>query len=114
MEVTEYTVTNTDEFEGELELTVKYDGIEYELLFDFQRRGTPPHAHSPFPSPDKEIYAWPAEEIPNELKFEAGTDEAATLVFGIGLPDGINLLPDHYENVESGNRSPFVIYPDET
>lgn len=113
MEVTSYTVTNTDEFEGELDLVVEHKSTEYELQFEFQRRGTPPHAHSPFPSPDKEIYAWPTEEIPSELKFDAGTEEAATLVFGVGLPEGINLLPDHYENVESGNRSPFVNYPDD-
>jgi hypothetical protein len=109
MEVKEYTVTNTSEFKGELTLVVEHNGETYELLFDFQRHGTPPHAHSPFPSPDKEIYAWPAQDLPENLLFEAGTEKAQTVMLaGVGgLPDGINLIQGNYQNIETG-KSPFI------
>jgi hypothetical protein len=111
MEVNEYTLRNTGELEGELELVIEHEGEEYRLDFEFQKHGTPPHSYSPFPSGNKEIYAWPVEPIPDELKFDVGSEEAkAALLGGIGLPDSFNLLPEPYDDVDSGNRSPFVIY----
>lgn len=107
-----YSVKETSEFKGELRLRVKHNGTQYDLVFDFERHGTPPNAHSPFPSPDKDIYAWPAEEIPEELTFDAGTEEAQKLTLGFSsLPDGINLIHDEYSEVEVG-KSPFINYSD--
>jgi len=114
MNLEEYTVTNTGDYTGELTLIVSHDGTEYSLDFTFEERGTAPNEHSPFPSSDTEIYAWPTDDIPEEIRFEAGTDEAAVLVFGIGLPEDINLLDRPYDQVdETGSRSPFVKYPDD-
>lgn len=113
MIVREYTVRNTDELEGEIDLVVENDGEEYELEFEFQKRGTPPHAHSPLPSGNKEIYAWPVEPIPDDLKFDVDSEEATIISLGgIGLPDAVNLLPEPYDEVDSGNRSPFIEYSD--
>jgi hypothetical protein len=110
MNITDYTIKEEGELEGKLLLIISHNTETYELEFEFKRYGTPPHAHSPFPSSETEIYAWPIENIPNELQFEAGTKEAAKLAFGTGLPDEINLLPKPYSEVQSGNRSPFILY----
>lgn len=112
MELQSYEVENDGEFTGQLTVVIESEGESYTVEFDFEQHGTSPTAHSPFPSPEKDIYAWPSDGVPEELVVEAGTDEAVYLgIVGVGLPDSITLLDGEYSSVDSV-RSPFISYPE--
>jgi hypothetical protein len=109
MRVSEFTVENETDLSGSLQLTIEHNTEEYTIDFEFNWLDSPKNLNV-VPTGSKEIYAWPTEEIPAEIKFQTDTEEAAELLFGLsGLPDGITLLPDHYTDVDSKTDSPFVI-----
>lgn len=99
--------------EGSFNITIKTeDNEKFVIEFNFVKRATDPSAHTPFPSPDSEneIYAWPAEEIPEELTFDVDTVEATSIVFETSTRfKGINLLNEPYSKAET-IESPFVNY----
>lgn len=98
--------------EGMLTITVKTDDDEFEMQFNYVRRATDPSVHTPFASPQSErtIYAWPNEEIPDELMFDVDTVEATNIVFETSTEfDKLTLLDKPYSESE-GIKSPFVEY----
>lgn len=113
MEIEEFEIRESTEGSGEMNVRVSSDEEAYELVFSYVKRCFGPHEHSPFPTGDKKIYAWPKESIPKELKAEEGSDEALHRhIVGVDsqLPDDIHFLSTEYSECENVNKSPFVEY----
>jgi hypothetical protein len=107
MELLNYAINNESE---KLELEIEEDGETFQLTFSFVERTTDPEESSPFPTGNKQVYAWPTEDIPEELLAPNKLPES--LVHGVesDLPNGINLLPVPYSEAETANKSPFIDY----
>jgi hypothetical protein len=112
MKVKEYSVQYEKDYKGTLTLDIEHNDKIYEVEFEFVERTTEPHENSPFPTGDSKKYAWPSQEIPKDIKFEVGTDEAIVYTMGSvpGVPEEVELLKKQYGEVENVNRSPFVKY----
>jgi hypothetical protein len=108
MELNGYAV---NEETNELKLELTHQQQDYSVLFDFVERATGPLEHVMFPTGNKQLYAAPKEDIPDDLRLTPNSvAEEVEHKIEMSLPNGINLLRVPYEDVSEpeDTYSPFI------
>lgn len=103
MEVKSFSIEYKEKL---IRLGIIHNGVTYNINFNYSEED-----NSMFGSTESKKYAWPKEEIPDELKFESG-DEATTqlLDFSRAIPDDVYLIdknPKEYDDFNN-KRHPFL------